>query len=465
MITRICRDDAGIRFMVRIGITVAIGFTAAFVHGAVTVTPLVSFTGTNGSFLGANPYGKLVQAVDGNFYGVTQLGGTSNLGTAFRVTSDGSFSNLVSFTGTNGDFPGANPFGGLVQSTDWNLYGTTRNGGSNNLGTVFRIATNGVFTSLISFNGANGSAPLTELLQAADGYLYGTTFTGGANNKGSVFQMTTNGALTNLISFTGSTAGNGPEAALVQAQDGGLYGTTWAGGNLFRATTSGTFSNLLVFGTGVQPRGKLVQGADGLLYGTTYAGGAFNKGMVYWISTNGFWGSLLDFNSTNGWNPYGGVIFGKDGNLYGVTTIGGHVGGGVIFQLSIQGKYTFLYTFDTGSSCSCLPAGALPYASLLQGVDGNFYGTAEVGGANGYGTVFRFSLQPVFQSVAQTNGALVLNWNGVTNKNYQLQFVTNVLSTNWGNVGSVIVATNDTMTTAAPASPDSSRFYRLMMSP
>src|SRR5208283_4573700 len=120
---------------------------------------------------------------------------------AFGTRAGVVFTNLHSFTGTN---DGANPYAGLVQGSDGNLYGTASSGGLNNLGTLFKIGTNGALTHLFSFNGTNGAAPYAALVRGADGNLYGTTYAGGASNLGTIFQFSTNGTLTSLFSFTGT---------------------------------------------------------------------------------------------------------------------------------------------------------------------------------------------------------------------------------------------------------------------
>jgi uncharacterized repeat protein (TIGR03803 family) len=437
-------------------------FACFLTHADVTVTTLVSFSGTNGAYLGANPYAELIQGIDGNFYGTTEAGGTNNLGTVFCMTPNGGLTTLISFGGTNG----ANPYGGLVQGGNRVLYGTTRNGGSNNLGTVFQITTNGVLTTLATFDGANGSAPLTGLLLASDGYLYGTTMTGGISNRGAIFQMSTNGGPLNvLVSFPGGTNGNAPEAALIQGIDGNLYGTTWAGGNLFQLKTNGYITNLFVFAAGTQPRGRLVQDTNGILYGTTYGGGTYNKGTAFKINTNGVLNTLFNFDGTNGANPYAGMILSADGNLYGTTTVGGGSPPiGAVFQLTTNGSFTPLYFLDYNTTNSTAPHGAYPYAELVEGANGNFYGSAELGG-NGYGTIFRFSLQPVFQSITQTNSLLNLSWSAISNKMYQLSYKTNLNVGGWLNFGARVMATNGTMNTLDAPGTDAQRFYRIELLP
>jgi len=152
------------------------------------------------------------------------------------------FTTLVSFTGTSGAYLGANPYAGLALGSDGNFYGTTSSGGTNNHGTIFQLTPGGAFTSLLSFNGANGATPYAAPVQGADGNFYGTTFAGGVSNWGTIFQITTNGTFTNLFSFTGTNnpyLGANPGAALVQAGDGSFYGTADYGGAYTNAAQDG----------------------------------------------------------------------------------------------------------------------------------------------------------------------------------------------------------------------------------
>src|SRR5690349_6521161 len=133
---------------------------------AQTLTPIYSFTN-----FPAHPRANLLQGADGNFYGTTSQGGSRGDGTVFRVTTNGTLTALVSFTGGNG----ANPDAGLSLGSDGNFYGTTPSGGSFDYGTVFRVTANGGLTTLVRFKGTNGAAPLAGLTLGSDGYFYGTT--------------------------------------------------------------------------------------------------------------------------------------------------------------------------------------------------------------------------------------------------------------------------------------------------
>ena len=127
----------------------------------------------------------------GNFYGTTLVGGTGGSGTVFKITSAGALTTLYSFDGADG----LEPYAGLVQATDGNLYGTTRNGGAycppRGCGTIFRITPSGTLTTLHSFDGADGVGPGAGLVQATNGFFYGTTTQGGVGNppEGTVFRL------------------------------------------------------------------------------------------------------------------------------------------------------------------------------------------------------------------------------------------------------------------------------------
>jgi uncharacterized repeat protein (TIGR03803 family) len=131
----------------------------------------------------------LFQAENGQFYGVTSTGGSaSNDGTVFELTSEGTLTTLHSFHGADGAFPT-----GLIEASDGNFYGTTQIGGTQNAGTVFKMTPSGDFTTLYSFcsqtSCTDGQNPYAGLVQADDGNLYGTTAFGGVNGAGTVFKL------------------------------------------------------------------------------------------------------------------------------------------------------------------------------------------------------------------------------------------------------------------------------------
>jgi len=144
---------------------------------------------------GAYPFGALVQASDGNFYGVTTYGGTLTTffqsGTLFRITKAGTFTKLWDFNATNSTVNGIDPYGALVQASDGNLYGTTAQGGAANAGTIFQMTLTGVLTQFLSFDSVtNGAYPKAVPLQASDGTLYFTTSTTtNSTDQGDVVQL------------------------------------------------------------------------------------------------------------------------------------------------------------------------------------------------------------------------------------------------------------------------------------
>jgi uncharacterized repeat protein (TIGR03803 family) len=230
---------------------------------------------------GRRPFAALVQGCDGNFYGTTLVGGASGSGTVFRISPAGSYSNLHSFGSIAND--GATPQAGLVQGNDGNLYGTDAGGGAHNIGTVFWISATGGYSNLYSFGSItnDGAYPLACLAQDGDGNFFGTTaYGGGTNFLGTVFRISSTGSYSNLYSFQRDNDGANPQAALVHGSDGNFYGMTPAG-TVFRISPAGNYSNLYRFGGIAIPQAGLVQGSDGNFYGTTSYGGTHGGGTVF----------------------------------------------------------------------------------------------------------------------------------------------------------------------------------------
>jgi uncharacterized repeat protein (TIGR03803 family) len=329
-------------------------------------TTIYNFCSTDGCADGIGPTG-LIQGSDGNFYGTTVAGGILSdgnpcqflfsCGTVFKMTPKGVLTTIYTFCSESGCTDGAYP-NALIQAVDGNFYGTTSGGGTVpciffattwGCGTVFKLTPGGILTTLHSFGTQNndGIYPVAGLIQASDGNFYGTTYYGGAGTScwqggdspgdtcGTVFKITPTGALTILHSFDASDGGN-PKAALLQANDGNLYGTTslfgansW--GTAFKITRSGTLTTLQSFGgaNGQLPEAALIQAEDGNLYGTT-------DDTIFKLTTNGL---LSILHSLTGAESLAALVQDTNGKFYGTTLISGDsnacTGGcGTIFRLS-----------------------------------------------------------------------------------------------------------------------------------
>ena len=257
------------------------------------LTTLHSFSGQDGAF----PVGGLVAGSDGSFYGTTSGGGdpasctnyqTPGCGTLFKIDSTGNFTSLHLFEGTEGATPNAP----LTRANDGYFYGTTsRGGGTAQAGTVFRMDSSGVVTLLHSFSGPpDGYIPNEGLIQASDGYLYGTTSDGGSSNLGTVFRIDSSGNLVTLHSFSGPD-GSHPTGGLIQGTDGFLYGVTGPAstGTIFRTDLSGNVTILHSFtGADGQAPSGIMQAKDGSYYGgasePAINGRSWGTGIIFKIS-------------------------------------------------------------------------------------------------------------------------------------------------------------------------------------
>jgi uncharacterized repeat protein (TIGR03803 family) len=462
------------RHLARVALRCAFALITAVIpaQAGISLTAVYSFDGTNGR----SPL-ALVQSSDGNFYGTAHLGGIgyvgqeeSGNGTVFRLAGNGTFTTTVWLGGVNGSAP-AN----LIMGVDGHFYGTTFNG-TNGWGSLFQLNSDGSMANpnLGPFDGStHGSLPV-GLVQDRDGVVYGVTENSWPG-QGTLFKIDTNGVFTTLTQFY-STNGVYP-GALLRGKDGSLYGVTMLGGasNLgavFKATSAGDLFNVFSFDTNNPSPSWLIQCTDGDLYGTTadyyYSGTGY--GTVFRMTTNGSLVWSFAFNGTNGSKPVW-LMQATDGNLYGTTQKGGNgytgvpnSGNGTIFKMTPGGSLTTLAALDGAN-------GANPFM-LIQATDGDFYGTAEKGGTNhiaygGDGTIFRLTFRPppAFTSAARTGNSLALTWSAVTGLTYQVQFSTNLLSPGWSNLGGTVVATNETMLTTDTIGVGPRRFYRIVLFP
>lgn len=362
---------------------------------AQTFAVLHNFTGTPD---GSLPYASLIRDKEGNLYGTTETGGASNAGTVFKVDKSGTTTLLYSFSGGS---DGANPFAGLLRDAAGNLYGTTANGGSSGVGTVFKLG-KGKETVLHSFAGGttDGCYPFGGLLRDTAGNFYGTTQVCGVSGVGTVFKLTKAGKETILHSFAGgSSDGEFPSFTnLLMDAKGNLLGVAEQGGTanlgvVYKLSKAHKITILHSFAGGASDGcdifGTPAVDADGNLYGTANSCGSAGAGMIWKVNPKGKETVLHNFvpGPSDGSEPVAGLILDSKGNLYGSTYQGGSANLGTVYKLNKKGSITLLHTF-TG------PDGDYLYAGVLRDASGDLYGTTLYGGSgeactNGCGTVWQ----------------------------------------------------------------------------
>ncbi len=350
---------------------------------------------------------ELIQDSDGSFYGVSQDGGTvspfciAGCGTVYRMDGDGAVTILHEFTRNDddGSSPGGFfPLARLLRASNGDLYGTTIYGGPCLCGTIFRIDSNGIFTTVHTFVGTDGDLPAGSLIEPQPGDLWGTTGAGGSGwptgGDGTIFRMHFNGDLETMHEFSGSD-GSLPSKSLLLADDGNLYGSTFLGGsadsgNLFRITLNGNLTVLHEFTGGNAPR-ELIQSSSGNLiaqYIGTLSGA--DRGGVYRITLDGDVQVLHAFASDGheGSQHVSRLLQADDGFFYGTANQGGLNNKGTVFRLGENGNFTVIHDFGGD------PDGRTPQAGLMQAADGRLYSTTYHGGDGGteFGVAYRIML-------------------------------------------------------------------------
>ncbi len=467
------------------------------------LTTLYNFCSLASCADGDDPWAVLVQATNGNLYGTTLFGGANQAGTIFQITPTGTLTTQYSFCSLANCADGSNPRAGLIQASNGNFYGTTLNGGANGgTGTIFELSSGGL-TTLYSFcsqtNCTDGTHPSAGLLQASDGNLYGTARGGAGPNLawsfGTVFGMTLAGQVTTLYNFCSLTECNDgayPYGGLAESGSGTLvgatnYGGSWLNGTVFtlpvglalakkQTASSKTAANFAGIGHGADLAGPtdlrlngratvlpasssptiraaaelarantatvkksvhpaaqhnspqftsildlygangalptynfLTQGNDGNLYGMTTGGGTYEQGTVFQLTPGGTLNTIYTFcsltNCIDGIEPFSGLVQGVDGNFYGTTPSGGTIGAGTVFEITSAGQLNTLHNFCSQPGCA---DGNYSEAGLVQASNGNFYGTTWAGGAHdNAGTVFEITpagqLTTLYNFCSQTN--------------------------------------------------------------
>jgi uncharacterized repeat protein (TIGR03803 family) len=372
--------------------------------GTGTVTILIHFGDPASTAPGVAPIGRL--AFDGvdKFYGVTQAGGAAGAGTIFRTALDGTVETLVEFTGFDGAAIGGSPSAGLVLAGDGNFYGTAANGGPADGGTIFRLSKQGGFKTLLIFSGragkVPGATPLTPLLLLTDGSLVGTTFAGGKANLGTIFRLKTDGTFTRLATFTGAAGalpGLNPVGHLVQGLDGTVYGLS--GGRvqggvsepiIWRLPSSGPVTQLLQFSTAsngesvsVPATGLALLSSGNLLVNLESVSNG-DYGGLFEVTPAGVVNQLSLFDSLappvlNFYTDSGPVSDGAGGFIGPIF--------GALYRTNANAvpQLFALPTPDNGTG-----VGARPDSQVVFATDGTLYGFCADGGDNFNGTIFKF---------------------------------------------------------------------------
>ena len=341
---------------------------------------------------GRYPLGKLVESSPGTFLGTCSEGGSSGSGTVYKVTSTGEYTVLKSLLSpVDGGFPKS----GLSEGIDGQFYGVTEFGGSNGFGTIYSVTESGDFNTSHNFNyTADGANPQSNL-SASNGQLIGATTTGGANNFGTLISFDPDGSVQKLHDFSLPLNGSAPEG--IVSTGNSFYGITSTGGNyntgtFYKVGLNGERTKLHDFDPameGQNPNGDLYWSEiSSTFYGTARFGGLDESGSVFSLSEEGELTVLHYFEGgEQGEFPYASPVLHSNGNLYGTTLTGGTFGDGVLYSIDPAGNYQILYNFFSffdGAGCE----------SQLVEIDGGIlYGLCAEGGSFNAGSLFQFDPQ------------------------------------------------------------------------
>jgi len=335
----------------------------------------------------------IMEASDGNFYGVANGGPVINGGTIFKITSSGQFTVLYTFpyNGTSDTYPNGEDPGSITEGSDGLLYGTANAGGTSGAssGALWRINKNGTGFQVLErycTSCSSGSFP-DYIVAGKDGNLYGTTSSGGifpasgtceGLGCGVIFRLTTSGVYTVLHAFNGTTETSYP-LGITQATDGNFYGGTGAegGGALFRITPSGTFTLLSGFTGGAYALAPLTQASNGLLYGYSHV---ISAGTIelFSLSLAGGFSNVAQITQPL-YKQYGvgQILQATDGNLWSTAVAGGS-GYGQVFAVTTNGNAVANIGFN-GTD------GSFPVNGVIQASNGTLYGVAAKNGKTSSG--------------------------------------------------------------------------------
>ncbi len=378
---------------------------------------LTRFTGLTGDQRGSNPK-LLFQARDGNFYGATTGGGYNDMGTLFRMSATGNHEVLVDFSGLTGSQRGSQ-VETFFEAADGSFFGITTTGGTSDLGTVFRLTKSGNFQIIADFAGSTGpnrgSTPFL-ISMSRDGSVYGATRSGGIHGAGTVFRINTSTGVHQVIADL--PAGYAGLDRLFEKPDGTFVGIVTNNpvsppyiytASIFTMDVNGSLSPLTAFGNENADHGRLsamVMGPDGDLYGTFGSSSNFDSvtntysnfiGNVFKLESTGVYQELHQFgpnrDQNDGEDP-NFLVIGRDGALYGSTNSGGrgerllYNGQGVVYRITTDGDFKQIVQFGLPIH-PAVPKS--PRAALVEGADGNWYGTSCWGGTDDYGTIYKIT--------------------------------------------------------------------------
>ena len=459
----------------------------------------------------AQPQSGVIVASDGKLYGTSTYGGNIDQGTIFTLNKDGTDYEVLRRFSLWGR-EGAGPLGAIIQARDGFLYGTTSRGGSNEFGTLYRLNRDGTGHTVIksfAYNKQDGGVPLTGVIEGTDGILYGTTALGGSNMVGTVYRINKDGTGYKVLHHfvVGWPEANKPITRLLEASDGFLYGVARKSGSDTYFKLSKTGSSFQIIQQSIVPFETHVRGSElneapgGYLYGSsrdyyseftgrilrTDKSETSTETLAYFPATNGQ--SIANHPSleglmrgTNG-SFYGAasgvftfdpltsaflvwdsqfqgtrsISLDTDGTLYGIKTNDSSV---QIYKAQQDGSgYLPLYSPGTNSQYTW------PYSKLLISRDGTLFGTAAYTTNNRAGAIFKLFAGPfptlTLANVDYSHPAITLTFSGTTGQTFRVQATENLQDPIWHPVGSATIGANGTAEVLDPQAGNyGTRFYR-----